>query len=83
LFWEATTLIDRVHTDEDDAEDDHDTRLPSSPVLALGKLVHNRIAGDEGVDGNHFDWSGDGLGCRDRRVSLMFQAKIVVKVVSW
>jgi hypothetical protein len=40
--------------EEDDAEDDNDTNLPLSPVLALGQ-VHDSIAGDEGVNGGHFD----------------------------
>ena len=53
---------DANSNDEDDAEDNHDTDVLGRPALALGQLVHNRIAGDEGVDGDHFVGSGDGLG---------------------
>lgn len=40
--------------DKDDAKDDNDTGLLVGPVLALGELV-NSVAGDNGVDGGHFD----------------------------
>lgn len=37
----------------DDAEDDNNTSLLSSPVLALGELVGDRVAGHERLDSGH------------------------------
>lgn len=53
-------LRESKHTDTDNAEDDHDTRLPGSPVLlALDELVDDLVAGDERLDGGHCVESGD------------------------
>lgn len=47
-----------MHTNTDDAEDDHDTGLTGGPALAaLGDLVDG-VADDEGVDGGHCEWRG-------------------------
>ena len=41
------------HTDTNDAEDDHNTGLPGSPVLPLDQLASDKVTGDESVDGGH------------------------------
>jgi hypothetical protein len=38
---------------EDNAKDDDDTLLLLGPVLTLGQLARQKVAGDEGVDGSH------------------------------
>lgn len=40
-------------TNEDNAKDDDDTLLLLGPVLTLGQLARQKVAGDEGVDGSH------------------------------
>jgi hypothetical protein len=43
----------------DDTEDDNNTSLLSSPVLALGELVDDLVAGHERLDSGHYVGSGE------------------------
>lgn len=46
-------------TNTDDTENDNNTSLLSSPVLALGELVDDLVAGHERLDSGHYVGSGE------------------------
>jgi hypothetical protein len=46
-------------TNTDDTENDNNTSLLRSPVLALGELVDDLVAGHERLDSGHYVGSGE------------------------